>query len=713
MKQYLSSATINLIALIVMVYLLTTTIFYFFFVPYMGFDYDEESGVVTERFFGDGLAVGDVVRQVNETTLAQVQMGDAPSLAMGVQNAEQVTVVFERDGEILSAEWNRPNFDRSEFLYRWSGSWWMATIFWLAGTVVVLLIRPKDDRWLLLIAFNYITAIWLMSGGVGHYGVPLSRPIFRAALWLSLPIYLHLHWLIPTRLPMLRWQWSLLYGVAGISALVQLTRQDSDWALIAFIIAIGGSLLLVLAQLIVNRRQWRVLWRTFLLLACGFLPLLITTGLVAVGVGGETALIGLLTLPVLPFAYLFAIYRQQISQIQLRSNNVVVLYLFVTTVLSAALIVRALWQFLLPQTQTVWLNLLLLIAAVLAAILLYPRFATVVSRVLFGIVWLPESLLTHYAERIATSTTLEQISQVITAEMLPSLLVREAAIVRWRDGQPAHTVMQTESLQLPANEQAASPAWVKLSLPLRVGGQEIGRFLFGRRDPDDNYPDIGRLQALTDQTAIAIVNSEQQANLQALHRTNIERQEAERRLLALELHDDVLNNLALLTMYVDDAPDAFFAAVTTLTQQLRRTIHNLRPPMLEYGLWITLDDFIRTVQQRGEQIAFSVPRTDVRHPAHVEQHLFRIVQQAIENALRHAHATTISVSGEISADQIALTIQDDGIGFAWQGAAQLDELLRQKHYGLVGMVERGFLIAAELRIDSSPEAGTTISVCWS
>ncbi len=427
----------------------------------------------------------------------------------------------------------------------------------------------------------------------------------------------------------------------------------------------------------------------------------------------SAALAGLLALPLIPVAYTIAIYRQQISQIQVRSNGVVVIYLFTIVILTSVLLCKVIWQLLLPNFGTFLLDVVLFIVVTVATVLYYERFERFVNRVLFGVVYLPQRLLARYAERIATSLTVEDINRTLVNEVLPSLLVREATIVLWRDG-PAEPILQMGVTALPTVSDESPPEWIKLSLPLRVQGREIGRFLFGRRDPDDLYADSERFQAIADQTAIALVNAEQQANLQALYRTSIERQELERRLLALELHDDVLNKLALLTMYVDDenVPEQFFTSVDGLTDQLRRTIHNLRPPMLDYGLWLALDDYIRTVQQRGEKVTFTIPRTDVRYEKQVEQHLFRIVQQAIENALRHAQAGQIVISGSLLPDKIKLVIEDDGIGFAWQGAAQLSVLLREKHYGLVGMMERGMLISADLTITSQPDQGTRITVYW-
>jgi two-component system sensor histidine kinase DegS len=96
----------------------------------------------------------------------------------------------------------------------------------------------------------------------------------------------------------------------------------------------------------------------------------------------------------------------------------------------------------------------------------------------------------------------------------------------------------------------------------------------------------------------------------------------------------------------------------------------------------------------------------------VELHLYRIVQQALNNALTHAHAKEISLEGSMETDRIKLAINDDGIGFPANENMEMAGLLANKHYGLAGMHERAALIGACLDIDSIPGSGTRINVIW-
>jgi two-component system sensor histidine kinase DegS len=92
--------------------------------------------------------------------------------------------------------------------------------------------------------------------------------------------------------------------------------------------------------------------------------------------------------------------------------------------------------------------------------------------------------------------------------------------------------------------------------------------------------------------------------------------------------------------------------------------------------------------------------------------VFRIVQQACENAVRHSHAKNIRIGGVLKSDSIFLTIRDDGLGFPAAGSQDLEQLLKQEHYGLVGMYERASIIGADLNIQSERGRGTLVEVVW-
>ncbi|MBX3001797.1 MAG: hypothetical protein KF893_24950 [Caldilineaceae bacterium] len=88
------------------------------------------------------------------------------------------------------------------------------------------------------------------------------------------------------------------------------------------------------------------------------------------------------------------------------------------------------------------------------------------------------------------------------------------------------------------------------------------------------------------------------------------------------------------------------------------------------------------------------------------------MQNACENAIRHAQASQITVSGRLLADQIELCVEDNGIGFDNAEFPDFARLLAQRHFGLVSMVERAAIIGAELHIHSHGDSGTRVHLTW-
>jgi len=190
----------------------------------------------------------------------------------------------------------------------------------------------------------------------------------------------------------------------------------------------------------------------------------------------------------------------------------------------------------------------------------------------------------------------------------------------------------------------------------------------------------------------------------------------ERNQLAFELHDDVLGQMALLAMSVEasSASSQFEQAYQSATEHIRRIVAGLRPTMLNYGLRPALDELADEIGTLGSLTAtrLEVPASDVRYPAPVELSLFRIVQQACQNALQHAEAKTICISGSLTPAEVDLVVADDGRGFASGENLDLAALLAHKHFGLAGMYERAASIEARMTVASASGHGTRVHVVW-
>ena len=366
----------------------------------------------------------------------------------------------------------------------------------------------------------------------------------------------------------------------------------------------------------------------------------------------------------------------------------------------------------------------------------YLPFQDFINRRVLGTKIRPEEILMHYSDRITTSLDQEMLAALLKDELLPNLLVRQSVLLRAEsDGFRPSLSVGVDTAQIPtggehlglenlsgkliikSNEGLPAFPWIRLVLPLMVSGERIGFWLFGRRDPDDFYTqsEIRLLGTLANHTAVALTNIDQAKRLRTLYQSNIDRQEEERKSLARTLHDDVLNQIAALPFHTGlIESQEFMALFSQLTSSIRQVITSLRPAMLEYGLWTALDEFVDGLNDRspdGIEISLEIPKSNARYAPKIEQNLYRIIQEGFENALRHANATTIRVSGSLEFDRANLEVVDDGIGMASE-RLDFSTLLAGKHFGLAGMFERADVIGAKVQIDSSNGKGTRVIVDW-
>lgn len=734
-----------LVALVFLI-LVIFTYAYFFKIPYAGFDFSNGYVFnVPSRLPRSDLQIGDELIRVGEIWWADFAEDATQSLLADVERGETVPLLIRRGEEILSISWTIPGFSQEAFLERLYSGWWLPYVFWIAGAVTYLFIRPRDIRWHLLIAFNLLTALWLSVGsGPSHWHIWYSSLLLKATIWLCVPVYWHFHWLFPKplgRLPMKLI--GMIYALGGGLAILELFQLlPVNLHLLGFLLAIGGSLVLLIAHAILQSEQRESLGFLLRVATLVILPV-IAVSLVSL-LGGDFRFVSLvlLGLPLIPAAYIYAIYRDHLGKLELRANRVIILYLYFIVLCSVTVILAAFFTelFSLPG-PSILLVLLTTIVIGLVTVIGFPTFERFVERRILGVSLPPESLLETYTTQIVTKLDKAGLVQLLKDQVLPSLLVRQSAVIYWGQSRVPRVLftMGAEKEDLPTAveipvllEQAGiyrplSPEqkehqlcpWVRLSLPLKVGDKPTGLWLLGRRDPDDMYlqREIPTLQALAAQTAIALTNILQAENLHRLYQANIDRHERERTHLALELHDDILNQMALLVIYVDEESVApqIFEVFERLTTRVRQTIRGLRPAMLNYGLGAALDDLADQLTERVADkvdLQFAVASGNVRYPANVEQHIFRIVQQAVENSLQHAEAKQLRISGYLRAEEINLVVEDDGIGFLAGEQLDLSALLRNQHFGLAGMYERAALIGAEVKLDSTVREGTCVSISW-
>jgi signal transduction histidine kinase len=253
-----------------------------------------------------------------------------------------------------------------------------------------------------------------------------------------------------------------------------------------------------------------------------------------------------------------------------------------------------------------------------------------------------------------------------------------------------------------------------LYVPLVAGGRPIGVIVAHDRDGADprfTDADLRLAETFAPRAAVAVDLSARVAG-DALRRV-VEAQELERRRLARELHDQTgqeLTSVLLGLKAVEEAKtdEQRAVALAAVREQVVETLHDvrrlaveLRPKALDdFGLVAALEHLRDTFsEQTGMRVDLEANVGD-RLPSDVETALYRIVQEALTNIVKHAQASTVSIVLARSSRAITAVIEDNGRGFtAGDGGDGM---------GLLGMDERLALLGGKLKVESSPGAGATI-----
>jgi signal transduction histidine kinase len=260
-----------------------------------------------------------------------------------------------------------------------------------------------------------------------------------------------------------------------------------------------------------------------------------------------------------------------------------------------------------------------------------------------------------------------------------------------------------------------------LIVPLRFRDRALGILAaFDRLDdgPEFTAEDERLMFGFAASAATAVATAQSAAD-ETLRRT-LQASEAERRRWARELHDATLQDLGglqieLSTARRSDDPERVAAAVdeavehlARATAELRALITDLRPAALdELGIEAALDALADRIRSQADLVVgFSVAlaretgEVPTRHTPELESTVYRLVQEALTNVVKHAGASSVDVAVVEQDGWIELTVVDNGIGFR-PGE-------RHEGFGLLGMSERAQLAGGTLEVTSAPGDGTTV-----
>jgi len=266
---------------------------------------------------------------------------------------------------------------------------------------------------------------------------------------------------------------------------------------------------------------------------------------------------------------------------------------------------------------------------------------------------------------------------------------------------------------LVGHSAAANDLHMYVAAPMRARGMTLGVLhAFGEAGQECNVEDVALLTSVADHVGIAVDNAwlqkraEQAAALE------------ERQRLARELHDSVTQSVFSLTLFAEAARelagcgktdriaqtlDEIDAIARQALKETRLMIYQMRPPALEQeGIVGALRRRLDVVEGRLGIEARVLTDTLVELPAAVEEELYHIAQEALNNALRHAAATSVTVRIRSEGEHLVLEVIDNGWGF------DLNAVRDRGGMGLRNMRERAERLRGTLTILTKPDQGTTI-----
>jgi signal transduction histidine kinase len=273
-----------------------------------------------------------------------------------------------------------------------------------------------------------------------------------------------------------------------------------------------------------------------------------------------------------------------------------------------------------------------------------------------------------------------------------------------------------EDLEIDQEAGRRMGARTGLYVPLLLRGSPIGILTAHDKeggDPRFTDEDLRLAETLSARVAVAVDLSQRVAR--DAMRSVVTAQELERERLARELHDETGQALTSILLGLKELEDAGAAAdvssatarlrelVVTTLQDVRRLAVELRPKALDdFGLVPALERLVETFQeQTGIEVIMEPQLGQERLPSEIETALYRIIQEALTNVVKHAQASRVSIVLSRRGNSVSAVFEDDGRGFA------VDET-REDGLGLLGMKERLSLLDGRLQIESSSDGGTTL-----
>ena len=547
--------------------------------------------------------------------------------------------------------------------------------------------------------FQFVEFLGAVSLVIFFYLFPTGRFVPRWTRWLSLGAILY--WGFKYFLPPSSFNpyYNLVFAATGFLMFVgtmvivqiyrylrvsnRVQRQQTKWVVFGVSVGIGGYIVLVLTIAI-------------------FFPSVSQSPLATILINTTAYLLLLL----IPISIAFAILRSRLWDIDIIINrtlvygiltaSVVVLYVLVVGGLSTLLQVRG--------------SLIIsLLATGLIAVLFQPlrfRLQNAVNRMMYGERDDPYRIISRLGEHMEAT--------LVPDAILPTIVETVAQALRL----PYVAIELQEGDQLRMAASYGTPVDPSLRIPLHYQQDTIGQLLLASRSPGESFSSADRhlLDDLSRQVGTAAHAVRLSADLQRSRERLVLAQEEERRHLARELHDSVSQALYGISLGVhtarlqlDHDPKELAESLDYVLEladaaliEMRALIFELRPELLETeGLVTALNKQAAALHARQKVIVQVDLGEEPDVPLEVKQDLYRIVQEALHNTVKHARASQVELRLDQTDGKVTIEVCDNGKGFDTSSSFP-------GHLGLHSMQERVKSLGGELRIESTPGKGTCI-----
>jgi two-component system NarL family sensor kinase len=679
----------------------------------------------------DGLRAGDVVTAINGQTLesyARILFDpSAPRPSWRIGQIVQYTIL--RDGRALELPITLGRYPLIPIVLHDWGTILFAFVSQLV-TLFVFLNRPNDSaaRTLFLWSAGILSATtWSLglqvSDLVGGIGFWLFKATTFGAYILFWIAGLHLALIFPSPLlsPKQRWIIPVIYIAPYLLYVVYLVAvypgsvSTLDWigrwipgdsVLSVVYLALSVIALTLNYRASTGAARQKIRWVAFAALVSGWSGLLLwnlPNAILGYSLITPNAL-GLLILP-FPMAIAIAILRHRLFDIDVIINRTLV---YGTLTLSTIALYVFVVGYVSNLVQASDRSLIAFLTTGVVAVLFQPlreRLQRGVNRLLYGERDDSYAVLSRLGQRLETTLTPDAILPTIVETIAQALKLPYAAI----------------ALTSPENEQRIAATFGQatddlLRLPLVYQSETIGELILAPRDQDalSEIADRRLLDNLARQVGIAAHAVRLTADLQHSREQLVTTREEERRRIRRDLHDGLGPALASLSLKLDAARNFLEAnpgqtnlllgeiksQVQAAIADIRRLVYELRPPALdELGLVSAIREQAAQYNvANGLRVSVIAENELPALPAAVEVAAYRIVLEALTNAVRHSHAHHCEIRMALG-DALQIEIIDDGIGIAPTHRAGV---------GLASMRERAAELGGTCVVESLPGGGTRV-----